>query len=274
MTVAYIANKDIVIKINNYKKHMNKITKSSSITISLSFVLMMATSIADELHTSPFVSLTDINKSIVVEMRYFGKHNFIGRQIKGYEKNACMLVEKAALALSLVQKELAKKSLSLKIYDCYRPQMAVTDFMTWAKKSNHEEMKVEFYPNVYKNKLIKKGYIASRSGHSRGDSIDLTIIKLPVEEQPLFNVDIQKDCTAPVKARYQDNSLDMGTGYDCFDILSHTMNKKIAGAPHKNRLLLKKAMEKYGFRNYKKEWWHFTYVKPYGKKQFYNFPIK
>lgn len=235
------------------------------------FSLSSSNSIARD---NNIVSLADIDASIIIEMRYFDSHNFLGRRVNGYESNTCLLVKDAALALSKIQKVLKKRSLSLKIYDCYRPQMAVTEFMTWAKDFTDKKMKLEFYPNEDKDKLIKNGYIAARSGHSRADSIDVTIVKLPVSEQPQFDSAKQYDCTAPASMRYADNGLDMGTGYDCFDLLSHTLNPKIKGIQHKNRVLLKTTMEQYGFRNYKKEWWHFTYIKPYGKKQFYNFPIQ
>ena len=268
---AWVGADDIVVEKITIMKKLVLLSILASIVELFAFTTV---SHALESPQNHLVSLSEIDKTIVIEMRYFGTYNFIGHQVKGYEKDACLLVKEAALALSKIQLALLKKSLSLKVYDCYRPQMAVTEFMTWAKNHQDDKMKNEFYPNEKKNKLIKKGYIAARSGHSRGDSIDLTVIKLPVEEQPTFDVSQQKDCTASAKDRYQDNSLDMGTGYDCFDILSHTMNKKITGLPHKNRLLLKNVMEQFGFRNYKKEWWHFTYVKPYGKKQFYNFPIK
>jgi len=229
---------------------------------------------ATDVASDRFVSLADIDASIVIEMRYFGKHNFLGHAVKGYQANTCLLIKDAALALSKVQKALARQSLSLKIYDCYRPQMAVSEFMVWAQDSADKKMKREFYPNEDKDKLIARGYIAARSGHSRGDSIDLTIINLPVAAQRPFDVQNQQDCTGAVSQRYPDNSLNMGTGYDCFDLLSHTLHPDISGVQRKNRLLLKDIMERHGYRNYKKEWWHYTYIKPYGEKQFYNFPVK
>lgn len=220
-----------------------------------------------------FVSLADIDRTIVIEMRYFGSNNFVGRPIKGYQANKCLLLKEAALALSKVQKDLRGQSLSLKIYDCYRPQRAVTEFVRWAKDVNDIKMKLEYYPHEDKAQLIPKGYIASRSGHSRGDTVDLTLVEIPQKTPESFAADTQKDCTAPVSERNNDNNLDMGTGFDCFDPLSHTNNSIIGEQPLHNRMLLKQAMEKHGFRNYKKEWWHYTY-KGHGEKGFYDFPVQ
>ena len=135
-------------------------------------------------------------------------------------------------------------------------------------------MKASFYPHEQKNQLVRKGYIAARSGHSRGDAIDLTVVRLPAATQPDFDQQQQDNCTAPAAQRFADNSMDMGTGYDCFDIRSHTLHPDLPQTVQANRRLLKDAMEHQGFANYKKEWWHYTYIKPYGKKQFYTVPVK
>lgn len=120
-------------------------------------------------------------------------------------------------------------------------------------------MKAEFYPSVHKRDLFAEGYIAERSGHSRGSTVDLTIIPLPAPRQPRFRPgQTLAPCTLPADRRFPDNSLDMGTGYDCFDPLSHTENPDIEPDAARNRLLLRAVMEKHGFRNYEKEWWHFT----------------
>ncbi len=222
----------------------------------------------------PLVSVSDVDKSIIIEMRYFSNFNFTSRRVPGYEANKCLLIGDAAHALGEAQHELHARGLTLKVYDCYRPQMAVNFFMSWAADIGESSMKLTFYPDVEKSTLVKKGYIAERSGHSRGDSVDLTLVRLPAAEQPAYDRINQKKCTAPVSERYADNSLDMGTGYDCFDVLSHTMSLEIKGEAHENRLLLKNVMERHGFSNYKREWWHYTYVSPYGQKEFYDFPVK
>ena len=158
-----------------------------------------------------------------------------------------------------VQKELEPYSLSLKIYDCYRPQRAVNHFVRWATEIENTKTKKEFYPTIDKRNLFKDGYIDSKSGHSRGSTIDLTIVPSPAPAQAQYSPG-QKlyECYLPAAKRFRDNSIDMGTGFDCFHELSHTANANIGHQQKINRLLLKSLMEKHGFRNYDKEWWHFT----------------
>ncbi len=208
---------------------------------------------------SQWVDVATIDNSIVVEARYFGHHNFLGRPVAGYRAGKCLLAKPAAEALARVQKDLYAKGYSLKAYDCYRPQKAVDDFVAWAKQASDQKMKAEFYPRVDKKDAFKLGYIATRSGHSRGSTIDLTLVKLPLiasatwkDGEPLV------DCTAPYQSRFNDNSIDMGTGYDCFDDKAATLSAGIAEVAKANRLLLKQAMEHQGFGNYEKEWWHYT----------------
>jgi len=175
------------------------------------------------------VDVKSVDPSIIVEARYAMAHNFIGRPIAGYHAEKCLLTAEAATALGKVQAELKAYGMSLRAYDCYRPQRAVNDFIAWAKDLGDQKMRREFYPRVDKARLFELGYIAEKSGHSRGSTIDLTI-----------------------------DGLDMGTRYDYFDELAHTANPNIRPAARRNRLLLKSVMEKFGFRNYDKEWWHFT----------------
>ncbi len=176
-----------------------------------------------------FISIADLDRTILLDIRYAGNHNFVGRPIPGYLAPKCLLSEPAALALVAVQKDLRPYGLTLRIYDCYRPQKAVNAFVEWAKDLRDEKMRREFYPRVEKTALFRDGYIAEKSGHSRGSTVDLTI-----------------------------DGLDMGTVFDYFDPLSHTENPKVSGTARKNRLLLKTLMEKHGFRNLPEEWWHFT----------------
>lgn len=207
----------------------------------------------------PFVSIADIDPSIIVEARYFGSHNFLGRPVDGYDAPKCLLTDAAAAALAAVQAELRPFRLGLKTYDCYRPQRAVDDFVAWARDTADTAMKAEFYPAVDKRDLFTQGYIAERSGHSRGSTVDLTIIELPPRAQPEYRPGQQlADCRLPAGKRFNDNSLDMGTGYDCFDPRSHTANPDIAPDVARNRVLLTAVMRLHGFRNYEKEWWHFT----------------
>lgn len=224
---------------------------------------------------SDFVDIKKVSPSIMVEMRYFTSHNFTGKRVPGYESPKCLLTKKAAEALSKVQDELKPFSLSLKVYDCYRPQRAVDEFDRWAKDSDDTKMKVEFYPFVEKGNMFRDGYIAHKSGHSRGSTVDLTIVALPPASQEKF-VDVAqlKSCLAPASGRFGDNSIDMGTGYDCFDPASNTFSDKIGVTQKINRALLKTAMEKNGFVFYSKEWWHFRLADEPYPDTYFDFPVR
>lgn len=206
-----------------------------------------------------FVDVKEIIPSVILDIRYFTPHNFVGERIEGYNAPRCILTKKAALALSNVQKELERFNLSLKIYDCYRPQRAVGHFVRWAKDIKDTRMQEEFYPTVDKRNLFKDGYIAERSSHSRGSTVDLTIVPVPVPEQEEYKTGQRLyPCFLPAEKRFKDNTIDMGTGFDCFHELSHTANPKIGVMQRANRLLLKSLMERYGFQNLSLEWWHYT----------------
>jgi D-alanyl-D-alanine dipeptidase len=209
--------------------------------------------------SSDLVALKDVDPTIIQEIRYATIHNFIGRPIHGYFAPNCLLTRDAATALSKVQSELKSKALSLKVYDCYRPQRAVDDFVAWAKDLSDVKMKREFFPKVNKSDLFKDGYIAEKSGHSRGSTVDVTIVPLPPPSEAVFKEGLKlKPCTFVQGSRFADGSVDMGTGYDCFDPLAHTENPSISATQKWNRHLLKSTMEKFGFKNLDEEWWHFT----------------
>jgi D-alanyl-D-alanine dipeptidase len=205
-----------------------------------------------------FIEIREVIPDIILDMRYTTDHNFLGVTVDGYNAAKCFMTREAAEALLSVQKELRNFSLSLKIYDAYRPQRAVDHFVRWAKDLGDTLTKKEFYPTIDKNRLFVDGYIAERSGHSRGSTIDLTIVPIPLPYQPEFNIDDQCECYEPAENRFKDNSIDMGTGFDCFHPLSNTENPEINPQQRANRLLLKLIMDKYGFRNLPEEWWHFT----------------
>lgn len=221
------------------------------------------------------VSIGDINSKILVEARYFTNYNFVGKVINGYQAPKCFLTLKAAKALSKVQTELENFGLGLKVYDCYRPVSAVQQFSNWAKDLNDRKMKKAFYPNEDKSLLFDNGYIAERSGHSRGSTVDLTIVKLDGKNKSSeYQLSDLKDCRSPLKQRVDEKALDMGTAYDCLDVLSHTANEKMPADVAINRLLLKSVMEKQGFRNYRKEWWHFSLNEETYPNTYFNFPVK
>ncbi|AFH49144.1 D-alanyl-D-alanine dipeptidase [Ignavibacterium album JCM 16511] len=205
-----------------------------------------------------FVEIREIIPDIVIDLRYYSNHNFLGRQVEGYKANKCYITKAAADSLAKVQEELKSFGLSLKVYDAYRPQRAVDDFVKWAKDLSDTLTRKEFYPTVEKSRLFADGYIAEKSGHSRGSTVDLTIVPIPVPDQPEFDFDNQCECFKSVDERFKDNSLDMGTGFDCFHPLSHTMNNEISPQQRANRMLLYSLMTKHGFKNLPEEWWHYT----------------
>ena len=222
-----------------------------------------------------FVSLADVDPTIVVEMRYLTSHNFIGRRIPGYRENVCLLTRPAAEALKRAQASVRARGYTLKVYDCYRPQRSVDAFVKWAKDLSDRRMKAEFYPRVRKQVLFKEGYIASQSGHSRGSTVDLTLVKLPARGQERYRRgDRLRDCAKPARKRFRDNSIDMGTGYDCFDPLSHPYNGRIRGRVRANRLKLRKPMIAAGFKGLETEWWHFTLRDEPYPETFFDFPME
>jgi zinc D-Ala-D-Ala dipeptidase len=222
-----------------------------------------------------FVSLADVDPTIAVEMRYLTAHNFIGRRIPGYRENVCLLTRPAAEALKRVQAAVRARGYTLKVYDCYRPQRSVDAFVKWAKDLSDRRMKAEFYPRVRKQVLFKEGYIASQSGHSRGSTVDLTLVKLPARRQERYRRgDRLRDCANPARRRFRDNSIDMGTGYDCFDPLSHPYNGRVRGKIRANRLKLRKPMIAAGFKGLETEWWHFTLRDEPFPETFFDFPME
>jgi D-alanyl-D-alanine dipeptidase len=221
-----------------------------------------------------FVALSEVAPSILPDIRYVTRHNFVGQRVDGYLQPLCILTRQAAEGLRKAQAQLRKQGYTLKVYDCYRPQQAVDHFVRWAKDLADEKMKAEFYPNVAKDRLFADGYIAEKSGHSRGSTMDLTLVKLPARPQrPYFPGEPLKPCFAPQDQRFPDNMVDMGTGYDCFDPLAHTDNPAITGVPHQNRMLLKDTMAAAGFRNLPEEWWHYTLDNEPFPDTYFDFPV-
>jgi len=257
----------------------NRISKLFYCAILFLFLLPVGTTIQAETKNvnlpSGFVYLDEIDPSISLDMRYFGDHNFVGRRIEGYKAQRCILTKEAASALSDVQKELKEFSMALKIYDCYRPQAAADDFLAWSKDLSDLKMKKEFYPKLDKKTIYDRGFIATKSGHSRGSAVDLTIVSLPEQKQEEYlSGQKLKECQLAQKKRFKDNSIDMGTGYDCFDSLANTANPDIGSEQKRNRLLLRSLMEKHGFKNAWGEWWHFKLVNEPFPDTYYNFEVE
>ncbi len=251
----------------------DRLYKRLGINVTVLFLCLIAPCRAEV--PKSFVDVKDVIPSIVLDIRYYTSHNFMGTPIKGYSAPKCLLTRKAARALKKVQTELLKFSLSLKIYDGYRPQRAVNHFIKWAKDPNDIKMKKEFFSTVRKSELFRKGYIAKKSAHSRGSAVDLTIVPLPLPPQEPYVGGMELcECHKPEGKRFKDNSVDMGTGFDCFHPLSWTASDKIGPAQRQNRFMLKAVMEKYGFRNYRKEWWHYTLIKEPYPNTFFDFIVK
>ena len=198
-----------------------------------------------------FVYLKELIPKLRSDLRYYGSNNFVGKPIEGYNEPKLLLTIEAANALKKVQDELERIGFGLLIYDAYRPQQATDHFVKWSKDMADTLMKDDFYPNINKEDLFKLGYIAKKSGHSRGSTVDLTIVSLKTK-----------------------HILNMGSPYDLFDEKSHTEYPNITKNQHALRLLLKRRMEKHGFKSYEKEWCHFTLKNEPYPKTYFNFPIE
>jgi D-alanyl-D-alanine dipeptidase len=221
-----------------------------------------------------FVTLRAIDPSIRQDMRYAGRNNFVGHALPGYGAAECLLRRPAALALKRVQAALARAGLSLKVYDCYRPTRAVAAMARWARNAATKPDTRRFYPGLNKSRLFSLGYIANHSAHSRGVAVDLTLVPRDAPPQVPYDGSARYgSCAGPAAARAPDNSLDMGTGFDCFDGRSTTHSPSITLAQRARRRVLSQAMARQGFRNYRHEWWHFSYPAADPRAEF-NFPIQ
>ena len=200
---------------------------------------------------SGFVDLADIEPTILTEVRYATANNFVGAKVDGYQSPRIVMTRPAADALKLVQEDLREEGYGLKVFDAYRPQQAVNHFVRWARDLNDKETKEEYYPDVPKNELFRRGYIAKYSGHSRGSTIDLTLVDLETGEE-----------------------VDMGTPFDFFDQSSWPYSRAVTPEQKDNRLVLRAAMKRRTFRPYDREWWHFTLNgEPY-PRTYFDFPIE
>ena len=199
-----------------------------------------------------FVDAASVVNGLVVDMRYFGADNFVGKRIDGYEAPYCLLARPAAAALSSVQRDLAQRGLGLKVLDCYRPTRAVAHFVRWARDIADVARRADYYPNIDKRELFRLGYIAERSGHSRGSTVDLTLVRRAGGK----------------------GDLDMGTPFDFFSSKSWPGDSSVGESARRNRALLAAAMARGGFRAYAKEWWHFTLRNEPFPARYFDFPVR
>jgi zinc D-Ala-D-Ala dipeptidase len=213
-----------------------------------------------------FTYLRDIDPTIAQDMKYAGSDNFTGRPLPGYDGGECVLLRRVAEALRRVQQDLLAQGLSLKVYDCYRPVRAVRAMMSWASEPRRADENRAFHPRIARNQLVLQGYIASKSGHSRGIAIDLTLVRASGAHEPEPSRD---PCAGSAQTA---NDPDMGTGFDCFDVKSHTAHPSITPDQRRWRTILERAMAKHGFKNYPREWWHFTHGSPPAEAA--DFPIR
>ena len=213
---------------------------------------------AQHIHAG-FVDAGTVVEGLVVDMHYFGEDNFVGARIDGYEGARCLLSRPAAAALARVQQDLAPQGFGLKVFDCYRPTRAVAHFVRWARDIKDVKRKADFYPDVDKRDLFRLGYISNRSGHSRGSSVDLTLVRKQQGQPPVE--------VAPVE-------VDMGTRFDFFGVQSWPSSKAVSAEARASRKILATAMRRGGFTPYDKEWWHFTLRgEPY-PNSYFNFLVK
>jgi zinc D-Ala-D-Ala dipeptidase len=227
----------------------------------LAFLLLATPAGARDMLPPGFVYLRDIDSSIVQDMRYATADNFTGRPLPGYAAGECILRREAAEGLRRAQTDLARENLGLKVYDCYRPTRAVRGMAAWAHDGDDSEATRRFYPALKKNKLFALGYIAAQSQHSTGTTVDLTLIKLPAAGVPPYDPAARYGaCTGPAAKRAPDNSIDMGTSFDCFDTKSYGANTSISPEQRRWRGVLNTAMHKHGFVNYFREWWHYSFT--------------
>ncbi|CDX50332.1 D-Ala-D-Ala dipeptidase [Mesorhizobium plurifarium] len=207
-----------------------------------------------------FVRLADIDPTIRQDIRYAGRENFLHRKVYGYDAPVCILTATAAKALSGVQKAMVAKGLTLVVFDCYRPARAVADMGSWTREGGPPNP--QWYPTVERGDLIAKGYVGELSSHSRGSTVDLAIAETGKKSS------IHPACGAP-----DGGELDFGTGFDCFDPMSETAHRPLPAEAAANRKMLLTAMRAAGFRNYAREWWHFTLAKEPFPKQRFDFPV-
>lgn len=219
--------------------------------------------VVPEENSSDFVNITDVVPDVILEIRYYGTYNFVGSRIDGYLQPTALLTRRAADSLRAVSDDVMEQGYRLKIYDAYRPQMAVDHFVRWAADVNDTAMKAYFYPQVDKSLLFELEYIMAKSGHTRGSTVDLTLFDMRTEKE-----------------------VDMGGTFDWFGSESHPdcggdpetgiyrQNDTLTAQQFENRMVLRRAMLRHGFKALDSEWWHFTLRDEPYTNTYFTFPVK
>lgn len=198
-----------------------------------------------------FVLVNEYIPNIIIDLRYYSDYNFVGERINGYLEPCAILTKDAAIALKKVNDELNSKGYLIKIYDAYRPKDAVKHFIKWSKNINDTRMKKDFYPELDKAVLFKKGYISKKSSHSRGSTLDLTLVDMSTLKE-----------------------IDMGGSFDYFGTLSHFNYSGLNKNQFRNRMILRDVMVSNGFKPLDEEWWHFTLSNEPFPTTYFNFSIE
>jgi D-alanyl-D-alanine dipeptidase len=206
--------------------------------------------IPEDMDHSDFVIVNDVIPDVLLELRYFTSFNFVGARIDGYEEPVALLTKEAAEGLKKASERFKERDLIIKIWDSYRPKSAVDHFVRWSKDFNDYKMKDYFFPDLTKKEVFDQGFVATKSGHSRGSTLDMTLV-------------------------YKKNGteLDFGTGFDFFGNRSNTNSTLVTEEQYSNRIYLKEIMEESGFENLPEEWWHYTLKNEPFPNTYFNFPV-
>ncbi len=232
-------------------KEVFRIKTKTLLLIQLLIIVLLAGCTQKVYVPEGFIYIDQLIPTVQYDIRYYNGNNFVGSRIDGYDAPAAILTSEAAEALKDVSEELESQGYYLKVFDAYRPQKAVNHFINWAKDADDTKMKPWYYPNIDKKDLFWKGYIAEKSSHSRGSTVDLTLVYKETGEE-----------------------LDMGSSYDFLDSISAHDTTLITTDQAANRKILKDSMQKHGFNAYYKEWWHYTLINEPYPNTYYDFNIK
>ncbi|MFG1392821.1 M15 family metallopeptidase [Xanthobacter agilis] len=234
------------------RRSMNTFAKPAAVVLGLAGLVAPAVGVAaPAARPEVFVDVKDLLPDVVLDVRYAGSRNFVGAPVDGYGAARCLLTRPAAEALAGVARDAQARGLKLKLFDCYRPARAVAHFARWAADLSDTRTKATYYPDLDKGQLFALGYIAARSGHSRGSTLDLTMVEAETGAE-----------------------LDMGTPFDLFSTLSWPDSDAVTAEQKANRRLLARLMAEHSFKPFAQEWWHFTLADEPFPATYFDFPIE